>query len=526
MNTNGHGHGRGRVGIVGGGLGGLAAACTLAARGYAVTLLESNAWPGGKAAVRQDGDFRFDMGPTILTLPSVLRRVFQEANRPMDAYLKLIRLDPQWRCFFEDGSKLDLVEDADEMARSLDAFTPGGGAGYRAFLQTSRRLNDISQRHFFYKPIGGLSDMVEWPSLRGSGMVRDVAAMKMGRTVAGLVRSYHPDRRVAQMMDHFTQYVGSNPEWAPAVLCGIADMQVGEGVWYPEGGIVSVPRALSRLALDLGVEIRLKTPVKKVICAGDRACGVLTQQGETLMFDAVVANSDVVRTHSEMMPDDKSRAFLGRKHLEAACSGVVLYLGLKRRYEHLAHHNFVFSRDPGEEFDAIYRRGEPAPDPTCYVAAPSRSDSTAAPEGAEALYVLVHTPYLRPRHNWSRILPLYRQVILQKLRKTAGLTDIESRILSEAVLTPEDIEQRYGVWKGAIYGLASHGRFLGAFKPGNRSPDVRGLYFAGGSVHPGPGMPMALMSGWIAADTLDRDAVAAGGEVQNRNEASREAVAA
>jgi phytoene dehydrogenase-like protein len=201
-----------------------------------------------------------------------------------------------------------------------------------------------------------------------------------------------------------------------------------------------------------------------------------------------------------------ARRFERRRSYEPACSGVVLYLGLRRRYDHLLHHNFVFSRDPEEEFAAIYRRGEPADDPTCYVCAPAQTDPTVAPAGGEALYVLVHTPYLRPHHDWRRLFPAYRRTIFRKLAETAGLLDLEQRIVVEHVLTPEDIHHHYQVLNGAIYGIASHGRFLGAFKPGNRSPDIRGLYLAGGAAHPGPGMPMVLMSGWIAADTLDQDA--------------------
>ena len=155
----------------------------------------------------------------------------------------------------------------------------------------------------------------------------------------------------------------------------------------------------------------------------------------------------------------------------------MLYLGLRERYDHLLHHNFVFSEDPEAEFDAIYEKGEPAPDPTCYLAAPSCTEPAVAPEGGEALYVLVHTPYLREGHDWSKMLPAYRRTILDKLARTAGMPDLEERI----------------------------GRFMGAFKTGNRSRDVQGLYLAGGAAHPGPGVPMVLMSGWIAADCVDRD---------------------
>jgi phytoene desaturase len=235
---------------------------------------------------------------------------------------------------------------------------------------------------------------------------------------------------------------------------------------------------------------------------------VATTDGARFACSAVVSNSDCVRTFKELVGGKAASEFLGSRKFEPACSGVVLYLGLRKGYDHLLHHNFVFSEDAHEEFETIYRKGEPAPDPTCYVCAPARTEAAVAPRGGEALYVLVHTPYLRPHHNWSEMLPRYRQVILDKLKRTANLSDIEDRIEVEHALTPKDINDRYHVLNGAIYGLASHGRFLGAFKPANRNPQIQGLYLAGGSAHPGPGMPMVLMSGWIAADTLDRDGVA------------------
>jgi phytoene desaturase len=307
------------------------------------------------------------------------------------------------------------------------------------------------------------------------------------------------------MIDHFTQYVGSSPYGSPAVLCGIAHMQTGEGVWYPRGGTRAVPEALVKLANELGVEFRTGTKIEKILSRGGEVTGVLTEAGDEIALSAVVSNCDAVRTHRELLNGSVGAAFERRRKYEPACSGVVLYLGLNKRYEHLAHHDFVFSRDPKEEFDWIYKKGEPAPDPTCYLAATSCTEPETAPAGGEALYVLVHTPYLRPHHDWKAMLPDYRRVILEKLKRTGQMPDIESRIVFERALTPQDIHDRYHVLNGAIYGLASHGKVLGAFKPGNRSPDLRGLYLAGGAAHPGPGMPMVLMSGWIAADTLDRD---------------------
>jgi phytoene desaturase len=472
-----------------------------------VTLFEANGWFGGKAAQWDQEGFRFDMGPTILTLPSVLKRVCEEAGTTLEQEFNMVRLDPQWRSFFTDGSVLDLVEDVEAMAGKADAFAPGTGAGdgYRRLLKLSERLNEISKKYFFYKPIGGMRDMFRPGEMVNPSVLKDVLTMRMGQTVGGVLREFVPDGRIAQMLDHFTQYVGSCPENSPAVLCGIAHMQTDEGVWYPIGGTRAVPVVLARIAERLGVELRSGAEVKRILHEGGRTTGVELASGERVALTAVVSNMDSVRTHRELIGGAEGAAFAGRREYEPACSGVVLYLGLRERYDHLLHHNFVFSRDPHEEFEAIYRKGEPAPDPTAYVCAPAATEPAVAPPGGEALYVLVHTPYLRPHHDWKKMLPEYRRVILEKLKTTGGMSDLEDRIVTEHVLTPQGIHDRYRVLNGAIYGLASHGRFTGAFKPSNRSRDLRGLYLAGGAAHPGPGMPMVLMSGWIAADALHRD---------------------
>jgi diapolycopene oxygenase len=494
-----------RVIVVGGGLGGLAAACTLAARGHSITLFEASAWLGGKAAVLREAGFRFDMGPTILTIPNVLHRIFSEAGRKLEDFLQLVRLDPQWRCFFDDGSALDLVENVDAMAKTLDSYAPGSAQGYREFLKLSGRLHRISDDYFFWKSIGGIRDMIDMKAGFQPKILGDVLSMRMGRSVAGTVRKFISDARVAQMIDHFTQYVGSSPDASPAVLCGIAHMQTRDGIWYPIGGTRAVPDALVKLGSELGVTYRTDTAIRRIVERNGAATGVETDTGEIVEADAVVSNADAIRTHRELLNGVASRRFDRRRDYEPACSGVVLYLGLNKAYDHLLHHGFVFSRDPHEEFEAIYRKGEPAPDPTCYLAATARTEPGTAPPGGEALYVLVHTPYLRPHHDWKRLLPEYRRVILDKLKTTGRMPDIEDRIVFESALTPQDIHDRYRVLNGAIYGIASHGKWLGAFKPANRSRDLKNLYLAGGAAHPGPGMPMVLMSGWIAADSLDRD---------------------
>jgi phytoene desaturase len=493
-----------RVAVVGSGLGGLAAAVTLAARGYSVDVYEKNPWLGGKAAQLCEKGFRFDMGPTILIMPSVFRKVFAEAGKRLEDYVDMVELDPQWRCFFDDGSVLDLRKDAKVMAASLDKWTPGMGGRYQDFLAKSEELHGISDRFFFWRSVGSIADVVRTSGGMSVAMLRDLMRMKLGATVSGTIHSYIREPRVAQMLEHFVQYVGSSPDASPAILCSIGHMQTSEGIWYPRGGTRAIPEALVKLGTELGVRYHAGADVTRILIRNGKAIGLATADGRHLPFDAVVSNCDSVRTYDDLIGGDAANKFKHARCYEPACSGVVLYLGLNKRYEHLSHHDFVFSRDPAEEFHAIYDLGEPAPDPTCYLAATAATDPTSAPADGEALYVLVHTPYLRRGQDWSKMFPAYRQVILNKLKRTAGLTDIEDRIVFEAALTPQDIHDRYRVLNGAIYGLSSHGRLNGAFKPANARPDIEGLFLAGGAAHPGPGMPMVAMSGWIAADALDQ----------------------
>jgi phytoene desaturase len=511
-----------RIAVVGSGLAGLSAAVTLAARGHRVEVFEKNPWLGGKAAQLNAQGFRFDMGPTILIMPSVFRRVFAEAGRNLEDCLDMTELDPQWRCFFDDGSVLDLQKDTAVMAARLDQWTPGMGARYREFLLKSAELHSISDRFFFWRSVGSIADVMRQSGPLNSTMLRDFLRMRLGSTVSGTIHSYIREPRVAQMLEHFVQYVGSSPEASPAILCSIGHMQTSEGIWYPRGGTRAVPEALVKLGRELGVTYRTEADVARIVvhrnhvhrdrvqrdrAQRNRVQGLALASGEQLRFDAVVSNCDSVRTYTDLIGGDTAAKFLHERTYEPACSGVVLYLGLNKRYEHLAHHDFVFSRDPQEEFHHIYDQGQPAPDPTCYLAATAGTDPSSAPEGGEALYVLVHTPYLRKGRDWKQMFPAYRQVILDKLKRTAGLTDIEDRIVFESALTPQDIHDRYRVLNGAIYGLSSHGRMSGAFKPANARSDIQGLYLAGGAAHPGPGMPMVAMSGWIAADALDTDSL-------------------
>lgn len=501
--------------IVGGGLAGLAAAVELASKGVPVTIVEANNHLGGKMNLLEEGGFTFDMGPTIITMPQVLKGIISRAGRDPADYIDLIDLDPQWRCFFDDGTRIDLRRDARQWAADLDSQFPESkpGEGFLKFYNFSQRMYRLSEKVFFYKDLGGIADMIRKPPTE-PGVARDAMAMRLYSTVGTTIEKMIPEPHVRQVCEHFLQYVGSSPFMAPAVLSLICAAQLDHGCWYPMGGTRMVARSLERIADELGVQRVSGHRVTKILTQGERATGVQLDDGRHIDAAAVVSNCDVQRTYAALLQGQSGAALQQRRIAEQykpACSGLVLYLGLRRQYDHLAHHNFLFSRDSHQEFDDIYRKGIPARDPTLYIAAPSRTDPNQAPQGCEALYILIHTAALDERHQWldragkpGKTLAEYRPIVIDKL-KHHGMEDIEDHIAIERYLTPPQIDRMYNASGGAIYGLASHGRLKGGFKPRNRSKILPNLYLAGGSVNPGPGVPMVLMSGVTAAWSLCED---------------------
>jgi phytoene desaturase len=270
------------------------------------------------------------------------------------------------------------------------------------------------------------------------------------------------------------------------------------------GGTRKIAQTLERILREMDVDIRTGNGVARLISSGDQVTGVVLDDGTELEADIVISNCDVQRTYRDLDGSPaamKEQKTIGDRYTPA-CSGVVLYLGLDRQYDHLLHHDFIFSRDPKEEFADIYGRGVPAKDPSLYLAVPSRTDPGQAPEGCESLYILVHTAWKRDDQTWEGpggLLESYRDTIIEKLKTVGGMPDIEDHIVVERALTPESIEGMYNAEGGAIYGLASHGRLNGGFKPKNKSKVYSNLYLTGGSTNPGPGVPMVLMSGVSAA---------------------------
>jgi phytoene desaturase len=418
---------------------------------------------------------------------------------------------------------LDLRDDPKVFAADLDRQFPDArpGKGYLEFLEYARRMYRLSEKVFFYKDLGGVLDMMRKPP-GDAGVLGDALRMRMHSTVGRTAHNSIHEPHLAQLCEHFLQYVGSSPFLAPAILSLIAAAQGDYGCWYTQGGTRMVARTLERIFTEQGGRVERGVGAKRIHLANGRVRAVELDDGRVIETETVVSNCDVQRTYTDLLgtPEALSEQRKIAAKYEPACSGVVLYLGLDRRYEHLRHNCFLFSGNSTQEFDDIYRKGDPARDPTLYLCVPSATDPTQAPPGCESLYILVHTPYRRDRHDWDTpggLFDQYRRVILDKLKRF-GMEDIEQHIVVERRLTPAAIDRMYNATGGAIYGLASHGRIHGGFKPRNTSPVAKGLYLAGGSVNPGPGTPMVMMSGvtaaWSACEGLgvapDRGATSVG----------------
>lgn len=502
--------------IIGAGLGGLSAACTLAARGYDVTVFEKNDRVGGKAGVWEQDGYRFDIGPSIVTTPGILKKLFAQAGEKLSDHLRFRHLDPQWRSFFPDRSVLDLSGDLAVMKKNLREFTrvPEDVENYERFLAECERLDKAMGDAFYWRPVGSVRDLLFRRKASRYTAIKGFLTTRPHQSFSECVETYLKDERTVQMFERFSWFAGSTPEESPAVMCGRIHQQIAGGVWHPDGGNEAIPNELRALAKRRGVEFVTGIRVVSIETEDGQVVGVKDDQGTIHRASSVISNMDAVRTHRELLRGAPLTKFEARREYEPACSALIFYLGLKEGYPQLLHHNFVHTKDPAKEADQIVRLGELPSDPSVYLLAPAVTDPSVAPKGGEALKVVVQVPYLRPHHNWEKLLPDYRKVIFDKLTRVAGLEGLESRLVVERAITPADIQAHCATLKGSLYGLASHNRAAGLFKPSNRSPDLDGLYLAGESAHPGAGMSMALMSGWIAADALDSD-----GRIEKRRSA-------
>jgi len=384
------------------------------------------------------------------------------------------------------------------LVSALDGIAPGEVANFFRFLAYARTLFERAGPIFLLRERPALRDLL---SRRGLDAARIDAHLSMHTAVSKFFR----DPRLVQLFDRYATYNGSSPYRAPATLAMIPYIELAGGGWYIQGGLYRLAERLLAVAQELGVEFRPNSEVAEVIVEEKpngrraKAAGVRLASGEELRADSVIINADPMYSYPALIPTRyQDRALVRRmRELEPSCSGFVLLLGVKGSYPELAHHNVFFGKDYPAEFRAIFEDGTPAPDPTIYVTCTSRSDPTQAPPGHSNLFVLVNAPALPSGHSntalWKEWAPPYRDAIIAHLEE-AGLPGLGSRIVYEQIITPQDFKEKYNAWRGSIYGLSSNSRRTAFLRPPNRAPGLDNLYFVGGSVHPGGGIPLVLLS--------------------------------
>ena len=480
--------------VVGAGLGGLAAALHLAGAGRRVTVLEREAVPGGRCGLITDRGYRFDTGPTVLTMPELVAAPLHAVGEELADWLALDRLDPAYRARFADGSRIDVRADVDAMADEIAATCgPADADGYRRFVAYLRELYRVEMPHFIDRNLDSPLQLVGAPLAR-------LVAMGAFRRLGPKVASFVTDERLRRLFSFQAMYAGLAPTQALAIYSVITYMDCVEGVYFPRGGMHAVPRALAAAAQRHGVTIRYGTTVTGIELSAGRARAVRTADGERIAADVVVVNADLPTAYSELLGRTPRRV----RRLRYAPSAVVLHAGSSASFEDSPHHTIDFGGAWKATFDQIIDRGETMSDPSFLLTTPTRTDPSLAPEGRNAYYALFPAPNLDPRRHrpidWTTHREAYREHVLDTL-EARGYKGFRDGIECEHLVTPADW-QAQGLAVGSPFAAAHTFGQTGPFRSPTIDRQVENLVFAGSNTQPGVGVPMVLVSGRLAAQRV------------------------
>ena len=478
--------------VVGAGLGGLSAAMRLAGAGRQVTVLERELVPGGRAGrldiETADGTFQFDTGPTVLTMPDLIRDAFDCVGEDMDDWLTLEPVSPLYRSFYPDGSILDVHSDVEEMADEIDrVIGPREAAGYRKYVDFVSQLYRYEMADFIDRNIDSPLDLLT-PSLAR------LAAMGGFRKLAPKVREFMTDPRTERVFSFQAMYAGLSPYDALAIYAVISYMDSVAGVYFPKGGMHAVPIAMAAAAEKHGVELRYGTEVTSVETVGDRAVAVRTADGQRIAADVVVLNPDLPVAYRDLL----GREPWSVRRLSYSPSCFLMLAGSSATYGKIAHHNIHFGHAWRGVFDELIDKGQLMSDPSFLVTNPSRSDPSLAPTGKEIYYILFPTPNLDASIDWRSEGPRYREQVVRTL-ESRGYVGFGDSIEVEDITTPLDWEHR-GMERGAPFAAAHSFLQTGPFRPGNLWG--QNVVFTGSGTQPGVGVPMVLISGRLAAERV------------------------
>ncbi len=484
--------------VVGAGPGGLTAAALLAKAGLRVTVVERLPHIGGRTSTFCSHGFRFDHGPTFFHYPQVLESILSGLGYDLWRELDLVRLDPHYRLVFGSGGEMLSTPNVEHMEKEIARVCPQDAGRLRQFLIDNRHKLE-KFKPFLEAPFDSWKDTIH-PKL-----MQLLPVLKPWRSLDSELGRYFSDQRVRLAFSFQSKYLGMSPFECPSLFTILAFLEYEYGVYHPIGGCGSVTVALARIAQQLGVEIRLGEPVKRVLTDGRKAVGVQTEQNE-YPADAVVINADFARAMQRMVPDELRHRWKDRK-LEKktmSCSAFMMYLGVRGIYDRVSHHTIYVAKDYQRNMNDIGHTHTLSEDPSFYLQNACVTDSSLAPEGMSTLYVLVPVTHQSPHVSWEHEKPRYRKLILQKLADV-GIKDVESRIVYERILTPDDWDSGFELHKGSVFGLAHNWSQMLHLRPRNRFEELDSVYLVGGSTHPGSGLPVIFESARISSRLLLND---------------------
>ena len=491
-----------KVIVIGGGLGGLSAAISLQQKGYNVDLYEQNNHLGGKLNRLEVDGFGFDLGPSILTMPHIFEKLFHQSGKRMSDYVRVQRLDHQWRSFFPDGNIIDLHENIIDMEAKNPSLSTEDIKQYKELLEYSRVLYDITEKGYFNQ---GLDNIVE--VLKYHGIFQSLRKFDVSSTMFEAIGKRISNPQFRDMLCYIVKYVGSSAYHAPAVLNMMIYMQHSQGIWYVPGGMHHLANALVTLAEEIGVTFYLGEKIVKLDKNKQYITAAYLEDGTKLIADYFVSNMEVIPTYKQLIEEKRTYIDKLNKKFEPASSGLVLHLGVKNNYPQLRHHNFFFSSNMKQQMNAIFDQHKLPDDPVIYLVNVNKTDANQSLPGHENLKILPHIPYIQDKPLTQQEYNEFAEKVLIKL-ENMGLDRLRESIVTRDMWTPHDIERNYSSDRGAIYGTVSDKKMNKGFKHPKQSERYENLFFVGGTVNPGGGMPMVTLSGQqVAKKLVERDSM-------------------
>ncbi|SES10532.1 1-hydroxycarotenoid 3,4-desaturase CrtD [Pedobacter rhizosphaerae] len=484
--------------IIGSGIGGIATAIRLAVKGYQVEVYEANAYAGGKLSEIEFNGFRFDAGPSLFTMPQYVDELFKLANKNPSDYFQYEKLPEICRYFYEDGLRLTATADTNKFAREIADKTISTEKEVTQFLTKSNTIYQVTHRVFLERTLHKIKSYLHWDTLKSVFRFGQIDAF---RTQNRANQAFFKDARIVQLFNRYATYNGSNPYQAPATLNVIPHFEYHFGAFLPQAGMYSIVKALVKLAEDLGVRFRYSQRVEEITyttAAKPKISGIKVND-KLIPSDVVVSNLDIWFTYKNLLKHFPAPEKLLKQ--ERSSSALIFYWGMDNYYNDLGLHNILFASDYKKEFDAIWQEKNISPDPTIYINITSKHIRKDAPNDCENWFVMINVP-ANNGQDWDVLIKEARGNIIEKISRILN-RNIEKDILCERTLDPRTIEYKTGSYQGSLYGNSSNNQFAAFLRHPNFSTKIKNLYFCGGSVHPGGGIPLALLSAKIVAEEMD-----------------------